>query len=416
MMDGIMTKNAPSHWTMYRLGQLFQERKEKGSDTEFLPLSVTKKGIVPQLETAAKTDDGENRKIIRAGDFVINSRSDRKGSGGLSDRDGSTSQISIVLQPRNIFPRFAHHLLKSSAFQEEFYMWGHGIVADLWTTRFRDMKNIRLSIPKVEEQRKIADFLDRETAHIELLIDSKLNIIERRQERLSAQIQTEFDVLEAPLWRLRHVCRLRNGAGFPEHLQGEPDNEIPFFKVKHLATNGLGCRLLSSDDTISRETADTLRATVFPKGTIVFAKIGAALMLARFARLGVEACIDNNCAALIPAANIDADYLLLALERSEMAAMVQPGAVPSLNTWNFLNQKIALPSRAEQKHFIERVRIIKENAASICTAILGSIELLQEYRAALITASVTGQIDVNEYKRSGSVDRHLDTLQQEHQT
>ena len=109
-MSDIMTLNVPKNWRVFRLGQLFEERKEKGSDTDFRPLSVTKKGIVSQLDTAAKTDDGSNRKIIRKNDYVINSRSDRKGSGGLSRYEGSTSQISIVLKLRDIFPQFAHHL------------------------------------------------------------------------------------------------------------------------------------------------------------------------------------------------------------------------------------------------------------------------------------------------------------------
>ncbi|MGR3197658.1 MAG: hypothetical protein ACU0DM_02835, partial [Paracoccus sp. (in: a-proteobacteria)] len=126
----IMTRTQPIGWRLYRLGQLFEERKEKVSDKDFPPLSVTMQGIVPQLETAAKTDDGDNRKLVRTSDYVINSRSDRKGSGGISDYDGSVSLISIVLKPtKAIHPRFAHHLLRSPAFQEEFYRWGHGIVA-----------------------------------------------------------------------------------------------------------------------------------------------------------------------------------------------------------------------------------------------------------------------------------------------
>jgi type I restriction enzyme S subunit len=141
----IMVAHAPDDWPIKRLGELFRERKEKVSDKEFAALSVTKSGIVPQLETAAKTDDGNNRKGVRAGDFVINSRSDRKGSGGLSELDGSVSLINIVLEPLRILPRFAHHLLRSPAFQEEFYRWGRGIVADLWTTRFTEMKNIRVT-------------------------------------------------------------------------------------------------------------------------------------------------------------------------------------------------------------------------------------------------------------------------------
>jgi len=81
----------PEHWASRRLGFFFAERREKVSDKNFEALSVTKDGIVPQLDTAAKTDDGDNRKCVRTGDFVINSRSDRKGSSGLSRLDGSVS-------------------------------------------------------------------------------------------------------------------------------------------------------------------------------------------------------------------------------------------------------------------------------------------------------------------------------------
>lgn len=87
----------PAHWECKKIGSLFSERKEKVSDKDYAPLSVTKMGILPQLEHAAKTSDGDNRKLVCAGDFVINSRSDRKGSCGVSDRDGSVSLINIVL-------------------------------------------------------------------------------------------------------------------------------------------------------------------------------------------------------------------------------------------------------------------------------------------------------------------------------
>lgn len=176
-MTEILTLSQPKGWKLHRLGQLFEERKEKVSDKDFPPLSVTMGGIVPQLDTAEKSDDSDNRKLVRCGDYAINSRSDRKGSGGVSELDGSVSLITIVLKPRDILPRFAHHLLRSTAFQEEFYRWGHGIVADLWTTRFSDMKNIRLFLPNIETQKNIADFLDRETARIDQLIAKKQRLL-----------------------------------------------------------------------------------------------------------------------------------------------------------------------------------------------------------------------------------------------
>jgi type I restriction enzyme, S subunit len=84
----------PSHWHVRRLGFFFNERREKVSDKDYPALSVTKNGVVPQLETAAKTDDGDNRKKVVAGDFVINSRSDRKGSAGIATQDGSVCHKS----------------------------------------------------------------------------------------------------------------------------------------------------------------------------------------------------------------------------------------------------------------------------------------------------------------------------------
>lgn len=63
----------PKEWKTTKLGSLYTQRYEKVSDKDFPPLSVTMQGILPQLETAAKTDDGENRKLVRKGDFAINS-------------------------------------------------------------------------------------------------------------------------------------------------------------------------------------------------------------------------------------------------------------------------------------------------------------------------------------------------------
>ena len=69
----------PDDWGLTKIGLIYQERNEKVSDLDYAPLSVTMKGIIPQLETAAKSADRNNRKRVKKGDFVINSRSDRRG-------------------------------------------------------------------------------------------------------------------------------------------------------------------------------------------------------------------------------------------------------------------------------------------------------------------------------------------------
>lgn len=179
----------PYHWQEVRLGSLFNERKSKVSDTDFLPLSVTKNGIVPQLDNAAKSNDGDNRKLVLKGDFVINSRSDRKGSSGLSRFDGSVSLINIVLRPiDNIHPKFSEYLLKSYFFKEEYYRYGRGIVEDLWTTRYSEMKNMIIPKPTLEEQTAIARFLDYKLAKINRFIQKKKQLINLLNEQKTAII------------------------------------------------------------------------------------------------------------------------------------------------------------------------------------------------------------------------------------
>lgn len=146
-------------------------------------------GILPQLATAAKTDDGDNRKLVRVGDFAINSRSDRRGSCGISPLDGSVSLINIILTPRTaMHPGYYNWLFHTTLFADEFYKWGHGIVADLWTTRWQEMKSITVPVPEYAEQERIAAFLDAECAEIDAVLEKTRASIEEYKKLKQAVI------------------------------------------------------------------------------------------------------------------------------------------------------------------------------------------------------------------------------------
>lgn len=172
---------APATWRLLRISALYDLRSQKVSDKEYPPLSVTMKGVVPQLETVAKTNDGDNRKLVKAGDFVINSRSDRRGACGIAAQDGSCSLINIVLTPKHsINNRYFSYLFRSTLFADEFYRWGHGIHDDLWTTNWNDMKSIQVPIPPLEDQGTVANYLDGKMSEI----DSTVSGIRRQIELL----------------------------------------------------------------------------------------------------------------------------------------------------------------------------------------------------------------------------------------
>ena len=186
--------NVPEGWVVKRLASYFSERKVKVSDKDFPPLSVTKNGIMPQLENVAKTDDGDNRKLVRKGDFVINSRSDRKGSSGVSEYDGSVSLINLVLQPRGgLFGAYCNYLLKSLSFVEENYRNGRGIVADLWTTRYDEMKMIKVAMPPLPEQKAIVAYIESRAEKIDAAVaklEAEVAALKEYRERLIADVVT----------------------------------------------------------------------------------------------------------------------------------------------------------------------------------------------------------------------------------
>ena len=170
----------PDDWEVSKIGQLYEERKTKVSDTVYPPLSVTMQGILPQLETAAKSDAHDDRKLVLKGDFAINSRSDRRGSCGISEFDGSVSLINTVLHPKTeMNPIYYNWLFHSFRFSDEYYKNGHGIVDDLWTTSWTEMKKIFIPLPPKETQQRIATYLDKKCSKIEETIQNQQQVIEK---------------------------------------------------------------------------------------------------------------------------------------------------------------------------------------------------------------------------------------------
>ena len=132
--------------------------------------------------------------------------------------------------------------------------------------------------------------------------------------------------------RLKDAGSLIAGSAFPEKFQGVMGEEFPFFKVGDLARSADGRWLCESEHTISPETAAELRVQVIPRNAIIYAKIGAALLLNRRRITGRSACIDNNMSAFVPRKEIaSVQWALYCLSLLDFRNYVNPGAVPSLS-------------------------------------------------------------------------------------
>ena len=382
----------PERWGIDTIGNLYTLRTEKVSDKDYAPLSVTKMGIVPQLETAAKTDDGDNRKLVRVGDFAINSRSDRRGSCGISAYDGSVSLINLVLTPRGqMYPRFYNWLFHTELFADEFYKWGHGIVDDLWTTRWQEMKRISIVSPSYQEQQRIAEFLDRKCAEVDEMIALQEQII----EELKAYKQSV--ITETVTKGLNPDAPMRDSGiewigSIPEHWE--------VARLKFYAS-------IDSGDAISNEQIDRDgEYPVFGGGEIMgfYSQYNTGedkLIIGRVgARCGCVTMPKQKCwasdNALVLKSCLPLKYTYHLLQAINLNRLNTSNAQPLITATKVKNVFIPLTPPTEQQAIAD---YLDEKCADIDNLIQtkqSKIDSLKEYKKSIIYEYVTGKREVNE--------------------
>lgn len=197
---------------LMQVGTIFHNVSEKVDPHLYEPLSVGQLGVTPQLEGVAQQQGDGEKKLVRPGQIAMNSRSDRRGASGLSEFEGVVSIVYTVLQPdlNYVCPRFAHYLFRSLDFQNEYYRWGTGIVDDLWSTKFERLAQIRIPLPDLETQRRIADYLDKEISEMDAMIEEfdglATNLRNRRSLLISKRLYAHLEDCEHDVVGLWHYA------------------------------------------------------------------------------------------------------------------------------------------------------------------------------------------------------------------
>ena len=286
-----------------------------------------------------------------------------------------------------------------------------------------------LPLPPLDEQRAIAAFLDRETERIDALVAKKRLLIERLEEYRTALItRTVTRGLPPEAARaagLDPSPRLKpSGVEWlgevPEHWEVQRLRDCsliqtgPFGSQLHAAeyvsggipiinpANVMKGRLAPDDEgTITPAKADELARHAFRAGDIAFGRRGEMARVALVLPSDLPALCGTGCLRIDPhRENVEPSFLLLALGLGALRDWLELVAVGS--TLANLNEQIvgripvALPPLGEQRAIAAHVKEETRNVAELVDRAEAAIERLQEYRTALITAAVTGKIDVRE--------------------
>ena len=415
----------PQDWQLSKIGSLYTQRNEKVSDKNYQPLSVTMQGILPQLATAAKTDDGDNRKLVRVGDFAINSRSDRRGSCGISPLDGSVSLINIILTPRTaMHPGYYNWLFHTTLFADEFYKWGHGIVADLWTTRWQEMKSITVPVPEYAEQERIAAFLDAECAEIDAVLEKTRASIEeykKLKQAVITQAVTKGIRGDRPMkdsgiewigdipaeWKVASIgrfCFVTKLAGFEftndmmSNIQDSGD--IPIVRAQNIK---MGKFINNISEFIPYRISQKLERCALNRKCLIITFIGAGIGEVAIFNEPKRYHLAPNVAKIVINVGMEhfvtEEYLLYFLMsfagQEEINKIKKATAQPSLSMGTIRSIKMVLPDSIEEQS--EIVSYLDMRCASIDALIAKKQQYLIEienYKKSLIYEYVTGKKEV----------------------
>lgn len=396
----------PEVWDILPISMCFKERNEKVSDTEWEPLSVTKQGIVKQLENAAKSDAHDARKKVCKNDFVINSRSDRKQSCGVSQYDGSVSLINIVLENKKINPKFVNYLLKNYGFAEEFYRYGSGIVADLWSTNYQKMKKIMIPIPPQNEQEKIAEFLDKEIIEINNVIDKTKETIEDYKKYKISIIKEIFDehidekTKYKKIGKMSSIVTKQTGFDYsntikPSLLNNPTENTIPYLQTRHFKDDNFN---YETEFYIPIEIANNFPKILLNKKCLLFSIVGASIGNVavyqgdKKAFLGGAICkvdlLDNSMYEFVK------EYMLSEYGQQQIFAKINSNAQGTITVQNVREFLIPIIDKNKQEYITKEIQKRKRLINKLIKTKENMIQELEEYKKSLIYEYVTGKKEV----------------------
>ncbi|MBB5427466.1 type I restriction enzyme S subunit [Paraburkholderia sp. JPY158] len=425
------TSTVPASWKVLPCRALVIEQNEKNENSwnqNYLSL-MANIGVIPYEEKGdvgnKKPDDLSKCKVVRKGDLVINSMNYGIGSFGLSMLDGVCSPVYIVLKPKEdiVHERYALRIFESKSFQRYAQSFGAGILDHRAAIGWDDLKNINVGVPSLEEQAVILQQLDRETARIDGLVEKKTRFIELLREKRQAHITRAVtrgldphvkmmdsgvewlgDVPEHwKVIRLQYVITGIEQGWSPECL-ATPAEVDEWGVVKSGCVNGglfapeqnkkLPANLEPRPE-IAIKSGDILMSRASGSSDLIgsvgmVGEFSGSLMLSdKIFRINLNGCIIKQFFVLIMGSRVVRTQIVNAISGAEGLA----NNLPQARIKKFW---IALPDIEEQAKIVDFVWKSTARLDALIEKTERSIELLKERRSALVTAAVTGQIDLRD--------------------
>lgn len=313
-----------------------------------------------------------------------------------------------------------HYLLRNPIYVTQYLSRSKGIRVNQWDLDPDEFRNIELLLPDKTEQEKIYSFLDHETAKIDNLIEKQQQLIELLKEKRQAVVShavTKGLNPDVPMkdsgvewlgevpehWivrRLKHTANLQSGIPKGKDLTGKNSISVPMLRVANVQDGYLDLEDVHAIDIEPSQ----LERYLLRDGDVLMNEGGDNDQLGRGAvwTASIDNCIHQNHVFAIRPQNIESDWLDM-LTRAAYAKFhfyrvaKQSTNLASISSTNIKETPLLIPPVEERVEILKFIKLQLGRLKKSEELSVNQVALLQERRTALISAAVTGKIDVRDW-------------------
>ena len=421
----------PEGWLTIQIGRLFRRTKRTGFVAKELLSVYRDHGVVPK----SSRDDNNNKpsedlspyQLVQQDDLVLNKMKTWQGSIAVSNFEGIVSPAYFVYQPEAKLyevadPKYVHFLVRNPIYIAQYLRRSKGIRVSQWDLDPGEFQRIELVLPPRPEQTKIAAFLDHETAKIDALIAKQERLIalleEKRQAVISHAVTKGLNP-DTPLrpsgidwlgdvpahWetsRIKHLAATISKGTTPSTMGSElTEKGVRFLKAENI---GKSVYAVSNPEFyISEKTDELLSRSRLCRYDVLVIIAGATTGQASIVAPDLLPANTNQAVSFIrPYEPLSAHFILNWLSTDFAQRNIWIGAVqaaqPNLSMESLGNIPLALPPEEEMSAILAHISTEQRRYQTLLTKAQSAITLLKERRTALISAAVTGKIDVRDWQ------------------
>jgi type I restriction enzyme, S subunit len=439
-LQQFIAERTPDGWQTLPFWSLFQRVKKTGYADEELLSVYRDYGVIPK----SSRDDNHNKEsedlsgyqLVDKGYLVTNKMKAWQGSIAISRYRGIVSPAYYVYKPLSTEhdDQFLHYLLRSGNYIALYGRISKGVRVNQWDLEHEALRNIPVLFPSREKQKEIADFLDREIARIDQLIEKKKWLIIRLKEKSAslvtecilqgykdfpARSSAEKDTHPDKFWPQGVTSLLKPLKLFCQETSSLSDKTDPDFEIQYIDIGNVSfADGLKGTAEYSFKDAPSRARQILKKHDVIISTV----------RTYLKACayIDRNDPNLIGSTGfcvlrandkIYPKYLYRAVQSEPFISGVvvrsEGVSYPAVNDKLLKALKIPVPDLDTQRKISNEIEQGIHPIIKTVELMEKSIETLENYKVALITQTVTGQLDIHAWQKRGAGDRQLDKIEQD---